>query len=134
MTADQTCVRFSAAGSKYHLAAVHITDKSNTDEMNELLAAISTEVQERYHPVVVLEQTTWHRSQDLVIPSNVSRLHQPPYSPEFNPMETVYNDLHSNPHTNRVFETIDDLKANTQRAWRTFVENRDLMKSIMHKN
>ena len=129
----KSCVLFSAACPEYHLSAAHITDQSNTDEMNELLVAISAEVQEGYHAVVILDRATWHRSRDLVIPSNVSLLHLPPYSPELNPMETVYNHLKSNFHANRVFETIDDLKANTQRAWQAFADDPDLMKSIMHR-
>ena len=38
----KSCVLFSAACPEYHLSAVHITDKSNNDEMDELLATIST--------------------------------------------------------------------------------------------
>ena len=49
-------------------------------------------------------------------------------------METVYNYLKSNFHANKVFETIDDLKANTQRAWQTLVDVPDLMKSTMRRN
>lgn len=46
-------------------------------------------------------------------------------------MEMVSNDLKSNFHAKRVFETFEDLKAKTQRAWKTFADDPDRMKSIM---
>ena len=101
----KSCTLFSAACPEYHLEATHLCEKSNTDEMNLHLAAIGASVQKGHHGVVVLDRATWHRSRDLKIPSNLSLLHLPPYSPELNPMENVYNYLKSNYLSNRVFET-----------------------------
>ena len=54
----KSCVLFSSACPEYHLSAAHITDQSNTDEMNELLVAISAEVQEGFHAVFILNRAT----------------------------------------------------------------------------
>ena len=42
------------------------------------------------HLAVALDGAGWHTSQDLVVPSNVTLLRLPPYSPELNPVERVW--------------------------------------------
>lgn len=42
----RTAASNPVACPKYHLSAVHITDKSNADDIDELLAVIGAEVQE----------------------------------------------------------------------------------------
>ena len=48
-------------------------------------------------------------------------------------MENVYNYLKSTFHANRVFETLEEIRDNTQRAWKTVAENPEFMPSIMHR-
>ena len=52
----------------------------------------------------------WHKSKDLVIPSNIKILHQLPYSPETNPMEQVWRVLKLDGFYNRIFENLDELE------------------------
>ena len=94
----------------------HRPAQPTTDERNRHLAAIGASVQKSHHGVGVLDRATWHRSRDLKIPSNLSLLHLPPYAPELNPMENVYNDLKSNYLSNRVFEALEEINAQTQKA------------------
>lgn len=91
--------------------------------MNRHLGSISTKVQEGDHAVVLLDRATWHRSRDLNVPSNRTFLHRPPYSPERNPMENVSHNLKSTYHANQVFENLQDVKANVQRAWKKFMND-----------
>jgi transposase len=42
------------------------------------------------HAVVVMDQAGWHSTKRLEIPNNISILHLPPYSPELNPQEQVW--------------------------------------------
>ncbi len=124
----KSCTLFKAACPEYHLEATHLCKKSNTDERNRHLAAIGASVHKSHHGVGVLDQATWHRSRDLKIPSNLSLLHLPPYAPELNPIENVSNYL-----SNRVFETLEEIKAQTKKAWQTFADDPNRMKSIMHQ-
>jgi hypothetical protein len=39
---------------------------------------------------VVLDRAGWHVSADLIVPANLTLVHLPPYSPELNPVETVW--------------------------------------------
>lgn len=124
---------FLGACSENNLAVVHLCEKSNIDKLNRLLAVIGSNIQKTHHGAVVPDRATWHRSKDLKIPSNLSLLHLPSYSPELNPLENVYDYLKSNFFFNRVFETLEDIKTHTRKAWQAFVDDPNLMKSIMHR-
>jgi putative transposase len=58
--------------------------------MGLFLAELSRAVPAGTHAVVVLDRAGWHVSADLVVPANLTLVHQPPYSPELNPVETVW--------------------------------------------
>ena len=38
----------------------------------------------------------WHKSEDLVKPDNISLLRLPPYAPELNPVENIWQYLRRN--------------------------------------
>ena len=42
--------------------------------------------------VIVLDCAGWHRSTTLKVPSNIVLIHLPPYSPELNPVEHLWDD------------------------------------------
>lgn len=129
----KSCILYSAVCPKYHLEATHLCTKSNCTEMNQHLATIRDAVKKDHLGVVVLDRATLYRSKELDNPSNLSLLHLPPYSPELNPMENVYNYQKSTFHANRVFETLEEIRDNTQSAWKVFTENPELMTLIMHR-
>lgn len=129
----KACVLFSAACPEHRSTAMHLCERSNTVEMNRHLEAISDAVRKGHHGVVVLDRATWHRSRELKVPANLSLLHLPPYSPELNPMENVYNYLKTNHHANRFFETLEDVKANVQQAWQALIDDPNRLTSIMHR-
>jgi transposase len=60
--------------------------------------------------VMVLDGAGWHKSEALMIPDNLRLLSLPPYSPELNPVEDVWDDLRENEFHNRVFDNIDSLE------------------------
>ena len=66
--------------------------------------------------------------------ANLSRLHLPACSPELNVMENVYNLLKSSYHANRVFETVEETRANVLAAWQDFISSPERMTSVMHQN
>jgi DDE superfamily endonuclease len=54
------------------------------------LAELARAVPAGAHAVLVLDRAGWHTSRDLVVPDNLTLVHLPPYSPELNPVETVW--------------------------------------------
>ena len=51
----------------------------------------------------------WHHARELVIPSNVRLIEQPPYSPEVNPVEHIWDELREKYFHNRVFASLQSL-------------------------
>ena len=45
------------------------------------------------HAALVLDGAGWHVSEDLTVPANLTLIHLPPYSPELNPVERVWEYL-----------------------------------------
>ena len=81
----------------------------NTDCMQVFL----DEVAQRHcheHILLVLDGAGWHRSKTLVVPPNMSLLPLPPYAPELNPVEHLWDELREKHFHNRVFESLDALE------------------------
>jgi DDE superfamily endonuclease len=62
----------------------------STMAMSLFLAELSSALPAGTHAVLVLDRAGWHVSADLALPTNLSLVHLPPYSPELNPMEPVW--------------------------------------------
>jgi transposase len=65
----------------------------------------------RRHPdeflLVVLDGAGWHRAQELAIPQNMGLLPLPPYSPELNPTEHLWDEIREKEFANTVFASLD---------------------------
>jgi transposase len=64
---------------------------------------------------LVIDGAGWHRSDALKAPDNIYLLKLPPYAPELNPIEHVWDELREKFFHNRVFKSLADsnLKCNT---------------------
>jgi transposase len=62
-----------------------LTPTVNTHYMNAHLRFISEQAGAHRHVVLVLDNVGWHISQQLKVPTNITLLFLPPYSPELNP-------------------------------------------------
>ena len=49
----------------------------------------------------------WHKSGALLIPENIHLFFIPPYTPEMNPIEQIWKELHKLGFQNEVFATLD---------------------------
>ena len=72
------------------------------------------------HAVVVLDGAGWHGAGGLAVPDNITLLPLPPYSPELNPVENVWQYLRQNQLSLRVWQDyeaiVDDLLPSLERA------------------
>lgn len=81
-------------------------EKMNTDSMTRFLAQVSAAHCEEFI-VMVLDGASSHKSKELGIPDNISLIPLPPYSPEINPAEQIWNVLRRDYFANRVFDSLD---------------------------
>jgi transposase len=71
---------------------------------------ISAEVAPEAHAVLVCDRAGWHqRGKKLVVPDNINLLPLPPYSPELNPMENVWEFLRQNKLCALIWPTCDHI-------------------------
>lgn len=81
----------------------------NGDCMGLFLA----EIAKRYpseNIVMVLDGAGWHKSAAMPIPANIALLSLPPYSPELNPVEHLWDELREKYFHNHAFDTLDALE------------------------
>jgi len=87
-----TAYIFGAICPARGVGAAVITPAANTECMNLHLAEISTQVAPGSIAALVCDGAGWHQSRDeLKLPDNIVLVPLPPYSPELNPMENVWD-------------------------------------------
>ena len=64
------------------------------------------------------------------MPGNITLLRLPPYSPELNPVENIWEYLRSNKLSNSVFDTYDTIVERCCTAWNWLTETPDRIRSI----
>ncbi len=59
---------------------------------------------------MALDGAGWHRSGSLAVPGNMRLLPLPPYSPELNPVENIWEELREKFIGNSVFDSMAALE------------------------
>jgi hypothetical protein len=87
---------FGAVCPDRRIGAAVVMPEANTEAMQMHLAEISRRVAIGARAVLVLDGAGWHTSPKLRVPDNISLLPLPPYAPELNPVENVWEFLRAN--------------------------------------
>ncbi len=77
----------------------------NTERMTEFLAQVSAAHATEFM-LMVVDGASSHVSKDLVVPENIRLLRLPPYAPELNPQEHVWDEVREKEFPNRVFNDL----------------------------
>ena len=84
---------FGAVCPQRGVGAGLVMPRADTEGLNAHLAELARTVAPGAHAVLVLDGAGWHKSTDLVVPSNISLLMLPPYAPELNPEEYCHGNV-----------------------------------------
>jgi transposase len=99
--------------------------------MSEHLKEISAQVARGAHAMLVVDGAGWHQTGGrLIVPDNITLLPLPPYAPELNPMENVWEYLRANKLCALVWDTYDAIVQACRDAWRFLVDDPDRIQSI----
>ena len=102
----------------YLYSAVNIKDgdhftflmpKVNTTCMNLYLKELSKRSKDK-KLIIVMDRASWHKSQGLELPKNIKIILLPPYSPELNPVERLWQYIKMNTIKNKVYQKLEDLE------------------------
>lgn len=116
-TEYEWCYLFAAVNPTTGASSALVAPTVNTTLMNQHLRFISREAGPDVHVVLVLDQAGWHVARALMVPANLTLLYLPPYSPELNPTERIWDYLRGHYLSNRVYRDYDELFEQTTAAW-----------------
>jgi transposase len=106
-----------------------ILPKANTVCMQIFLDEIASRYPEE-RIVMALDGAGWHRAGDLVVPKNMRLLPLPPYSPELNPVENIWEELREKGFANKVFDSMDALEEQLFHSLKHLEDHPEITQSI----
>jgi hypothetical protein len=126
-----TAYIFGAICPERRIGAAIITPTVSTECMNLHLAEISIQVAPGSIAAVICDGAGWHQSGgQLKLPGNIVLLPLPPYSPELNSMENVWDYLRANKLSAGVWDNYDEILAACADAWNWFANDPERIRSI----
>ena len=125
---------FGAVCPDRETGAAIIMPAANSEAMAEHLAEISRRVTAGAHAVVVCDGAGWHQpGRRLVVPDNISLLRLPPYAPELNPVENVWEYLRANKLSMLVWDSYDAILHACRDAWNWLIADPKRIASITQR-
>jgi transposase len=81
----------------------------NTENFQLFLHEFSLQHSNEYK-IVVLDNGAFHKAKSLIIPDNIGLLFLPPYSPELNPAEKIWQHI-KRKFTNKHFKSLEEISS-----------------------
>jgi hypothetical protein len=121
---------YAAVAPEQGLMTSLILPSADTAMMNLFLAQVALDFAD-YFVVMQVDQAGWHRAKDLQIPENIRLIFQPPYSPEVNPVEHLWEELREKYLHNRVFPSLEALIEVLCQALNKLTQDKERLRSMM---
>ena len=102
---------------------------ANTESMNIFLSEFSNKYKD-YRIILSMDRAGWHKSKELLKPENIRFLFIPPYSPELNPVEHIWDYIREKFFNNHVFKKLDYIVDDLCIALNHLNSVKDEMKSL----
>lgn len=102
----------------------------NTDCMQLFLDEVGAR-HSQHHIIMVLDGAGWHVGAALKVPANMQLLGLPPYAPELNPVEHLWDELREKFFHNKAFDSIDALEHQLEAGLRALENDIPRVKSIV---
>lgn len=106
-----------------------LTAKMNTVNMSAYLRHVAKQYPDEY-VVMVLDGASSHRALALQVPSNMALIRLPPYSPELNPAERLWDEIREKEFANRVFDSLGAAIAQAMRGLKRLELSPDALRSL----
>ena len=101
----------------------------NAETMSLFLAIVAERHQNEFI-IMVLDGAGWHIAEDLVVPHNMKLVFLPPYSPELNPVEHLWDHLRERHFANRLFPSMTAVTNELCRALHQTELDHPMLKSM----
>jgi transposase len=107
-----------------------IAPSINAAAVNAFLRQFSAELSGDVHAVLIWDKAGFHTANDIQVPDNITIISLPPYSPQLNPVERLWQYLRQHYWSNRVYVNYDALRMAAIDAWHRVCLNPINIKSI----
>jgi transposase len=104
-------------------------EKMNTDNMSRFSQQVS-ESHKGEFIVMVVDGAASHRCKEFKAPDNIALLRLPPYPPELNPTEQIWNKLRRDYFANRVFDLLDAATTQVELGLKEMVTNKAAIRQL----
>jgi DDE superfamily endonuclease len=121
---------FGAVCPERSTGAAIVMPEVNIEAMNEHLTEISRRVSVGAVALLVLDGAGWHSSPRLKVPENIVLLPLPPYSPELNPVENIWEFLRANLLSHRVWDSYEAIIEACCDAWNKLMQMPERIASL----
>ncbi len=101
----------------------------NSQNMNIFLAELSLRYPNEYI-LLVCDKAPCHRAGALNVPKNINLAYLPPYCPQLNPSENMWDEIREKFFTNLVFDSIESVMDKLTEAMIHYSEKHKTVKSI----
>ena len=106
-----------------------ILPEVNSEAMSVFLAEVSSRHSNEFI-IMVMDGAGWHKSSDLRVPENICIINLPPYSPELNPAEHIWEEIREKWFNNKVFKDLNAVEDTLVEALVVLESNRERVFSI----
>lgn len=113
-------------------AAGLILPSANTECMSLHIDEISHSVPEGRHALVIMDGAGWHQASHAR--ENVTIVKIPPYSPELNPCEQVWQYMKDKWLKNRSYKDYEDILTVAAQAWKNFTAEKGRIQSLCSRD
>jgi transposase len=120
---------YGAVSPKDGMCVYLIMPRSDTESFQAFLNVLARKFA-RQDILLVLDGAPNHRCSGLVLPANISLLFLPPYSPELNPKENLWDEIREKIFKNYALKSIDAVRAKLEQAILYIERNPKTVKSI----
>ena len=98
--------------------------------MNLLLAEVAAQLPTGTHAAMLIDNAGWHTAHDIRVPPNISLVHLPPYSPELNAIERVWQYLRDRYLSGRLFSGTRAIVDACCAAWNNLIAENGRIQSL----
>jgi transposase len=106
----------------------------HTDSVNAFFGEFQKEVSPEVQVLLIWDQAGFHTSDRFHVPPQGTLMPLPPYSPQLNPVEKLWQYLRKHYWSNRVYENYETLRKAAVQAWQQTCLDEQKIKSICRAN
>ena len=106
---------------------------ANTEAMSIFLEEVSSRHSEE-QIIMFMDQAGWHKSKGLRVPENIELAYLPPYSPELNPEEQIWDELREKFFGNKLFKTLETVMDTAVKGLQIMERSSEKLKNLAHRD